>query len=597
VRKRLLLLALLPALIFSVFIAAAIFLEYRPDDVETALKIERGGDSFDGSDLKILSWNIGYAGLGEAADFFMDGGKTSKPDNVETVRKNLEGIRKKITDIHADIVLLQEVDVMSSRSFNIMQPVEIMGDHKGYDVWFATNFRTFFVPVPVTSPMGRVWSGIMTFSKFSFTEFPRRYSLSRNENWPERLFDLKRSMLVTRIPYKRKGNEIVIINLHLSAYDDGAQREKELAFVRGYILKEYDSGNFVIAGGDWNHMLPGFDKESFGKYMTKEKDLFWVKELPPNWTPEGWKWGYGEDAATVRANDAPYKKGKTFTTVIDGFLVSPNVVIKRVETSGMEFKYSDHEPVVIEISFANEEDILKQDEALCLKGDISKCNDVGVIYRSGVVVEQNYEESYKFFKRSCNGGFKEGCFNLALAYEGGWGTRHDFVTASELYEKVCEEGLPQGCYSLSVMYLSGKEVNRNFKKAYSLLKRACDGDHIWGCYNLGVMYSRGEGVAQDHTTAFSLYKKVCDSGDNWGCYNMGGAYFTGRGVDKNYDAASGIYKKICSTGDMEACYNLGIIYMRGAGVEKNIMKAVEFFKEACHGGVPDACKKIVDINF
>jgi len=360
-KKFLLLLAGLPVLILFLFLLAAMILEYRPEDIEPALKIKGNGIDFRGETLKIATWNIGYAGLDEGADFFIDGGKTSKPDSIETVRKNMEGIRNQINNINAEIILLQEVDVMSSRSFNIMQTLEIMNDHSEYAGWFATNFKTFFVPVPVFSPIGRVWSGVMTVSKYKFLDNVERYSLSSNAAWPDRMFDLKRCMLVTRIPFKEKGNEIVIVNLHLSAYDGGNQREKELELVRHFIVGEYNSGNFVIAAGDWNHILPGFDMDSFGDYTTSEENLFWVKKLPEKWTPDGWSWAYGKDVATVRSNEAPYKPGRNFTNVIDGFLLSPGINLINVQTVKTGFKYSDHEPVIIEIDFVTE---VRPDEKL-----------------------------------------------------------------------------------------------------------------------------------------------------------------------------------------------------------------------------------------
>ena len=58
--------------------------EYRPADVEQleVISEEHDGGAADpvspqlqaGEELTVLSWNIGYAGLGEDEDFFMDGG-------------------------------------------------------------------------------------------------------------------------------------------------------------------------------------------------------------------------------------------------------------------------------------------------------------------------------------------------------------------------------------------------------------------------------------------------------------------------------------------------------------------------------------------
>ena len=69
--------------------------EYRPAAVEEA-DVVRAGDGKsvkEGETLKVLSWNVGYAGLGRGEDFFMDGGTRSKPDSRDTVlqRQPLHG--------------------------------------------------------------------------------------------------------------------------------------------------------------------------------------------------------------------------------------------------------------------------------------------------------------------------------------------------------------------------------------------------------------------------------------------------------------------------------------------------------------------------
>ena len=53
---------------------------------------------------------------------------------------------------------------------------------------------------------------------------------------------------------------------------------------------------------------------------------------------------------TNRDVDIPYKKGVTKTTVIDFFVVSPNVEVKSVVVIPMGFACSDHEPVMMRIN-------------------------------------------------------------------------------------------------------------------------------------------------------------------------------------------------------------------------------------------------------
>ena len=56
-------------------ILALTITEYRPGEVSDAIAVYADGDyAQPGETITVLSWNIGYAGLGRESDFFMDGG-------------------------------------------------------------------------------------------------------------------------------------------------------------------------------------------------------------------------------------------------------------------------------------------------------------------------------------------------------------------------------------------------------------------------------------------------------------------------------------------------------------------------------------------
>ncbi|MBN2604249.1 MAG: endonuclease/exonuclease/phosphatase family protein, partial [Bacilli bacterium] len=50
---------------------------------------------------------------------------------------------------------------------------------------------------------------------------------------------------------------------------------------------------------------------------------------------------------TVRSDDAPYVEGVNFETIIDGFLLSPNITVDAVFGNDLAFENSDHNPVTI----------------------------------------------------------------------------------------------------------------------------------------------------------------------------------------------------------------------------------------------------------
>lgn len=348
-KKLAIFIVIVPFALSAVFIIAAFILEYRPEAIEPAEFISSGSVEKNVENLTILTWNTGYAGLGKNADFFMDGGVSSRPSSEDEVKENLNGIVSILRSHEADIMLLQEVDKSSSRTFKIDQSGVLKNFYANFELSYAPNFKVFFVPSPVLNPIGTVDSGLLTVSGFKSSGQPLRVSLPVENELPVRLFNLKRCMLVSRYKTARTGHYIVVINLHLSAYENEALKTAQLDFVKKFILDEFSKGNSVIAGGDWNHMLPGIRKETFGKYTTAEQHIKWAAELPENWTPDSWKWAFNKEIPTVRNNESAYVPGHNFVTVIDGFLVSPDITVESVTTIQTGFEYSDHQPVIIKI--------------------------------------------------------------------------------------------------------------------------------------------------------------------------------------------------------------------------------------------------------
>lgn len=216
----------------------------------------------------------------------------------------------------------------------------------GYLSWFAQNYKAIFVPSPLKEPLGKMDSGIMTISRFRAAEAVR-LQLPGSYSWPVRIFHLKRCALLTRIPSKAAGKDWCLINLHLSAFDDGTLRSQQLSFVKNLMLSLYGDGHYVVVGGDWNSIFPEIGKEHFAPYSTSEEDLFWIQRIPEHWTPESWNWSFDQAIPTCRSNEKPYKAGENFTTIIDGFLTSPNLEVRQVISHNLEFVHSDHNPVIV----------------------------------------------------------------------------------------------------------------------------------------------------------------------------------------------------------------------------------------------------------
>lgn len=318
-------------------------IEYKPKDVET-VDAPNGTAALDTqSALTIVTYNVGYAALGEDADFFMDGGKTSMPEDASVVTRNLEGIAETLKALDADIYLLQEVDTDSKRSFGINE-VEYLKEALGLPVSFALNYSAPFVPYPIPGMLGKINSGLAVYTGLSVLE-STRIQLPIPFSWPISTVNLKRCMLVNRIPAP-DGKELVVIDVHLEAYDNGEGKIAQTKQLNEFIGEEAKKGNYVIVGGDFNQTFPG------ATFFPAKTEGCWMPGTLFNDLPMGFRFVFDANEPTCRLLDKPYKGNENpMYYIIDGFIVSSNLNVEELEVVDTGFVDSDHRPVKLTVSF------------------------------------------------------------------------------------------------------------------------------------------------------------------------------------------------------------------------------------------------------
>ncbi len=320
--------------------------EYKPEPTEN-IPVS-GGSQEIGESLTLMTFNTGYGGLGEGADFFLDGGKDVNPASEDVVAGNMMGIADILEENTVDVYFLQEVDIDSDRSFNINQ-IEYYSGLLQKESAFAYNYKCEFVPFPI--PMiGQVESGLLTLSNLNVSE-AQRISLPVPFSWPLRTANLKRCLLLERVPISGSEAELVLLNLHLEAYDDGEGKKAQTEMLTQILQEEYEKGNYVIAGGDFNQIFPDTPE-----YPVAEVDSWEPGVLEQEMLPEGFSFVTDGTVPTCRSIAAPYSGDYNTTQVyvIDGFIVSPNVLVESVTTLDEQFVYSDHQPIIMEVSLATE---------------------------------------------------------------------------------------------------------------------------------------------------------------------------------------------------------------------------------------------------
>lgn len=337
------------AILLLVLVLGALLLHgtltvFKPDEIEKLVVESNGKLKVVPNELSLLIWNIGYCSLGKEVDFFYDGGKIvygEKQLTEKNLNKNIEYLSK---HKNTDFVLLQEVDRNSWRSHKINQYEAINGLLKNHTTAFATNYKVQFLPFPFNKPLGKIWSGLASYSKYQPFE-STRFQFPGSYAWPKSNYLLKRCFLLQRFKTEA-GKDLVIINTHNSAYDSGGKlKKKEMAYLEKVLLQEHEKDSYIIVGGDWNQIPFDFDNNTFKKTEESYDQI----PISKDYLPGNWQWAYDNKTSTNRKLAAPYKAAHTFTTIIDFYLLSPNIEVVSVKTDNLDFESSDHQPVNLSI--------------------------------------------------------------------------------------------------------------------------------------------------------------------------------------------------------------------------------------------------------
>lgn len=333
-------------ILFGLLILYLTITEYKPKNRQDAeiLCCNEHGNTIENY-VSIYSWNIGYAGLGKDSDLFIDGGKMVYPPSQKIVDLNLKNIAEVISNSHADIVMLQEIDLNSRRSGRINQFEYVSNNY--INKVFTYNYKCNFVPFPIPF-LGRIESGLATLSNIKMLIEAKRISLPNTFNWPGSVASLKRCILETRYPIKDTSKQLIVYNFHLEAYSNQQFIKKQMTLLLDMIQKEYENGHYIIAGGDFN--------QTFESVLDKFplRDHNWKPGVIDRcYLPDNWKLAYDMNIPSCRLLNHPFNENSQLY-ILDGFIVSPNIEIINIKNIDLQFEHSDHNPVYLEVRLKNE---------------------------------------------------------------------------------------------------------------------------------------------------------------------------------------------------------------------------------------------------
>jgi len=270
----------------------------------------------------------------------------------ESILKRLDQIAGIIKDQAADVVLLQEVDYDSDRSYNIDQLKHLAEKTGLHYMAPIVTWKKGYIPYPwpPSKMFGKMLSGQAVLSRF-----PISNNIAITQEKPQsnpfwyNAFYLQRTIQHVTVDINQK--TLDFLNIHTEAFDL-ENRQKHAEQIRKYVqamrmLRTPQSHNAIIMAGDFNAVPPEASlKNNFpdepDNDMTDDQSVAEMRKLRFTELIDEEKYRADEKAAFTFPSDTPCRR-------LDYFYISPELKFVDGGVLHEAGTLSDHLPLVGEV--------------------------------------------------------------------------------------------------------------------------------------------------------------------------------------------------------------------------------------------------------
>jgi hypothetical protein len=194
------------------------------------------------------------------------------------------------------------------------------------------------------------------------------------------------------------------------------------------------------------------------------------------------------------------------------------------------------------------------------------------------------QQELSAFEQQATSGDAAAQCGLGMMYKKGQGVPQDYAQAALWFRKAAEQGNADGQCDLGVSYGNGEGVPQDYAQAALWFCKAAEQGHAHAQYNLGAWYEEGEdqGVPQDDTQAAFWRRKI----RAWRAYINSVDFRDSE--HWRYTQAAFWYRKAAEQGDADAQDALGDLYDKGQGVPQDYAQAALWYRKAAEQGLAEA---------
>jgi uncharacterized protein len=122
-------------------------------------------------------------------------------------------------------------------------------------------------------------------------------------------------------------------------------------------------------------------------------------------------------------------------------------------------------------------------------------------------------EAFELLKIAANQGDVFALYNLGLSYRHGLGVKQDYEEAAKWFAMAVAKDFPDAFNALGIELYLGRGVDQDFAAAIEHFSYAAIGGVSNANYNLGIAYFEGRGVTKDKSIAYNLIRSAAQDGD------------------------------------------------------------------------------------
>ena len=143
---------------------------------------------------------------------------------------------------------------------------------------------------------------------------------------------------------------------------------------------------------------------------------------------------------------------------------------------------------------------------LAEQGNARAQNNLGIVYRNGEGVVQDFAASRYWLLQAANQGYARAQFSLGMMYDFGQGVVQNYGEAIHWYLQAAAQGDPDAQFNLGALYADGRGLVKSLDDAARFYALAAEQGHANAQNVLARMYLQGEGVAKNNAEALRLFQ-------------------------------------------------------------------------------------------